>query len=605
MRVGKLIAGVLFILAAAGWHWALPVQAQQSLEECSTLGFNNPPEQILLGVGQVRVFAMHHKQCLQDVATYDSIYQALDHELKVRVDPYRSPDHPNVVVFNELTALIFGVEGSRGEPARDNADQVISDDQNIYGSGSGTGAIIRTAAQYGGPIAYYDSPLRFGPTTSQQAAVERLFTALTDTYVRATVENLLRLAKNHGVYIAMSAPLPIVEGSKCTGAYAGWLACPGWHKSTDQVDRCALGDPDLGGCSVPYVYVADTPDVDNVGLMFAPDGSLYDLQPKVNLTPEEEDTIGWHEGSPSTIHAIGLHADDAARFPQVKFGIAISLDAFEHKIGSDPCPPDSTVNDASGVDDYPQFMQCLDSKDVNIVLQLAFNSASKECMSWTDFSEGGCNPGSWQPVGWMHSSWFAVQGRNPDGSFVHKNFRYAVNPFLVGNLFDVAGDGQTAIFARDDPRATTGCYAGDCAVALYLDAMLGYVDHPDQPWLAPFEGAKPGFLALTNWTMTRSDRYWLYRTRGGQQVGSKDSLQACEKGMAPGSGIQEGDCAENNEKPSALVADLDVGPAPPAAPSLLPTTTPAGMPLAALIPLLAGAGFVVRTRRAASPASAR
>ena len=173
------------------------------------------------------------------------------------------------------------------------------------------------------------------------------------------------------------------------------MACPGWHASSNQLDRCILGDPDLASpCQVPSVYVADTPNIDNVELVFAPDGELYDMQPKVNITGAEEGTFGWHEAAPSTIHAIPLHGADAQQLPQVKLGIGISLDAFEHKLGAMPCPADNTVNDGPGVDDYPQFMQCLDSKGVNVFLQPEFNSAAKGCMSWTDFSQDTCVTGS-------------------------------------------------------------------------------------------------------------------------------------------------------------------------------------------------------------------
>ncbi|MEA2645177.1 MAG: hypothetical protein QOE92_260 [Chloroflexota bacterium] len=578
--------------------------AQASPEECSTLAYPYaPPEALLLGGGELRVFAMHHKQCLQDVATYATIHDAFDREMRFHVDPHRSDDHPNLVVFNELTGLMFGVEGSRGQSAREDADQVIADDQ-LIGQG-GAEAIARVAAGYAGPVAYYDSPARFGPTTGAPATVQRLFTAITDTMVRAAVEQFSALAREHGAYIVITAPLPVLEHQACAGDYAGWVACPGWHRSADPVDRCALGDPDLGGgpfpltCTVPYVYVADTPDIDNVAMFFAPDGTLYDMQPKVNMVAEEEDVLGWHEGSPSTIHAIGLHGDDAARLPQVRMGVGISLDAFEHAVGDEACPPDSAVNDGPGVDDYPWFMHCLDSKGVNVFLQPEFNSASRDCMGWADYSEGGCAPGSWQPVGWMHSAWFAVQGRNPDGGYVHQNFRYAVNPFLVGNLFDIAGDGQSAIFARDDPRAFTGCYAGNCATGIYDDPTLGFTSHPDAAFLAPWQGPKPGFLALTAWTMTPADASWPYRARAGQVAGSKDSLQACEKGLAPGSGVLSGDCSENNERPSALVADLRLPAAAAPTAAGLPGTgaAPGPAPLGVALVLCALAAVAPRRLR--------
>src|SRR5207237_735935 len=143
--------------------------------------------------------------------------------------------------------------------------------------------------------------------------------------------------------------------------------------------------------------------------------------------------------------------------------------------------------------------QCLDSKGVNVVIQPEFNDGTAQCMSWTDFTEAcGTAKASWQPLSWMSSAWYAVQARRADGTFVYRNFRYAVNPFLVGNLFDVAGDGQSAIFARTDARAARYWYAGDSNRALYA-AAGAYTDRPDDPVFARFEGAQPGFLALMPW----------------------------------------------------------------------------------------------------------
>jgi hypothetical protein len=596
-----LLGGLLLGSIAA--HNAADVQAAILPPACSVAqaGAFKPPEQILLDpTGRVRVFAMHHKQCLDDAASYQTIYDSLDVEIKAHVDPWRATDHPNLVVFNELTALIYGTEGTRGMAARQGSAEATLVDQFI--GQEGAAGIGTVAGHYALPLSYYEA--RFGPTSGIPGTVERLFTAITDTMVRASVETSSRLARTHGVYLLMDAPLPVLEGNACTGRYQGWVACPGWTSSTDPAAVAALTDPDLnvssscaGVAQTPCVYVAQTPVIDNVALMFAPDGSLYDLQPKVSLTGTELNPLGWNQASPATIHAIGFFGADAAKFSDIKMGIGISLDAFEHSITSgDPC---AQPRDSHGTFDY--FMQCLDSKGVNLFLQPEFNSASDSCMSWTDFSEagtgaGGCNPGSWQPVGWMHSSWFAVQGRNPDGSFVHKNFRYAVNPFLIGNLFDVAGDGQSAIFARDDSRAHTGWYAGDSSAQLYANPALGYVDHADEAYLAPFEGPKPGFLVLTAWTMPEGSPNSLYRTKSGQSLGTTDSLQACERGLGPGSGFTTAPCAENSYRPSALVADLFLS--RPSTLGATPNTAPGdAAPPAALLLALGAAILLAASRR--------
>ncbi|MCA1599576.1 MAG: hypothetical protein LC769_11305, partial [Chloroflexi bacterium] len=452
-RVGSLLVCLALLTAQA---MLTPPAAAQSAN-CG-----GAPDATLLSGGEVRVFAMQHKQDLADDATYASIKDSLDCELAAEVDPYRAADHPNVVVFNELTGLSYGTEGSRGSAARTGAAGATFVDTAVGQPGAlGIGGV---AGPYAVPITYYSA--LFGPPSGVPQTIDRLFTAITDTMVRAVVENVSALARSHRAYIVFGAPLVTNEGAACTGLYAGWAACPGWHSSTSPADVAALVDPDLNSSSscagvtqAPCVYVADTTNVDNVALFFAPDGTLYDMQPKVNLTGLEINPLGWHQANAATIHAIGLRGADAARYPAVKFGVGISLDAFETQVGAVSCPAEADPGMTSNP--YPQFMQCLDSKGVNVFLQPEFNDGSAACMSWTDFTEN-CGPtGSWQPLSWMRSAWSAVQG----GRF--SNFRYAVNPFMVGNLFDIAGDGQSAIFSRDDARAGTGWYAGDRADALY------------------------------------------------------------------------------------------------------------------------------------------
>ncbi|HXA42069.1 MAG TPA: hypothetical protein VNV65_04040 [Candidatus Solibacter sp.] len=573
-----------------------------------------PPQEVLPGRGEVRVFAMQHHTVLSDATSYETIYQSLDRELRAQVDPYRAPDRPNIVVFNELNGLTYAVEGSRAKPARDNAASLTHID-HVLGQ-EGAAAIGAVAPAYAGPISYYATLPGFPIPTGQAQVVERLFTALTDTLVRAVVENSACLARAHHAYVVIGTPLPVLEGSACQGWYAGWPACPGWHASTRPQDTIALEDPDLA--PAPSVYVADTPNVDNVELVFAPDGSLYDMQPKVNLTTTELTTLGWNQASPSTIHAIGLAGADAVRFPEVKMGIGISLDAFEVATSTVPCPPGR--GGLTTANPYPQFMQCLDSKGVNLFLQPEWNSAATDCMSWTDYAEAGstggptvCGAGwSWQPLSWMRSAWFSVQGRNPDGSFVFKNFRYAVNPFIVGHLFDVAGDGQTAIFSRFDPRAVSGWYAGDSSADLYKVAGP-FTDRADSPEFAQFEGPQPGFLALASWVIPESSPAARYRTRTPALApGDPGSLQSCEHGLAPDSGVTPAAaisrfgtdrCSENNYHSTSLVADLDLSSRSTSVAALgasLPLTSPGDPRWAALggvlLLFLLGGGLILTER---------
>jgi hypothetical protein len=492
--------------------------------------------------GLIRVFAVQHRQTLAAAATYASIAADLGCELNA-IDALRSTVEPNVVVFDELNGLIDATEGTRGSAARAGSSQATLVDQLI--GQPGTAGIGSVAGAYTAEIAYYNA--KFGAPASQDSEVERLFTSVTDTMVRAVVENGSRLAQAHGDYLIIGAPMPILEGSACTGAFTGRPACPGWHASTNPVDIAALQDPDLAPVSA--VYVADTPNIDNVSLVFAPDGTLYDLQPKVNLTTLEISPLGWHQAAPSTIHAISLYGADAVALPQVQLGIAISLDGFINAPASgDPCATPAA------------YLACLDSKGVNVVVQPDFNDGVSPCWSWTDFTEDcGTTQASWQPLAWMRSAWFDVQGRRPGGVFAFSHFLYSVNTFQVGNLFDVSGDGQTAIFARNDSRASPAWYAGDSNGALY-GAPGVYTDRADDPRYAAFEGAEPGFLALMPWKIAEGTSASLARrATPALAAGDPGSLQSCEQGLAPGSNVtasQSPLCSENDYIDGIVAADL-------------------------------------------------
>lgn len=591
----------------------LPGMSQPAVAASPNCG--GSPDVVLAGGGQVRVFAMQHKEDLADDATYQSIHDALECELTSKVDPYRAADHPNVVVFNELTGLSYGTEGVRGAVARGGSSQATLVEQLVgVQGGAGIGTV---AAGYAPQIALYIAALGAPAPGDVPATVDLLFTAVTDTMVRAVVENVSALAREHGVYIVFGAPLVAHEGAACAGQFAGWAACPGWHRSTDPADIARYADPVV---APTYAYVADTKNVDNVALFFGPDGALYDMQPKVNLTGIEIGTLGWHQANASTIHAIGLRGGDTIRFPGVKFGVGISLDAFETATSATPCPAEP--DPGAKADPYPQFMQCLDSKGVNVFLQPEFNDGGQACMSWTDFTEDCGGRPSWQPLSWMRSAWGAVQARAPGGGFQFPHIQYAVNPFMVGNLFSISGDGQSAIFARDDPRAHPGWYAGDSSAALYNGAGVGvYTDRADDPRYRRYEGPQPGFLALARWVIPESVPAAQFRCKpvaampdcvAGKNVlapGDAGSLQSCEKGLAPGSNVTSGLCAENQYRATALVADLfpaaaASAPTPPS-PTALPLTSATSLPalplsaLGVLVALALAAGAVALARRPA------
>jgi hypothetical protein len=122
----------------------------------------------------------------------------------------------------------------------------------------------------------------------------------------------------------------------------------------------------------------------------------------------------------------------------------------------------------------------------------------------------------------MTSTWRAVSDPT-----VH--FAYNVTPMMVGNLADLAFDGQSAITARG--LRGPGChYVGNAT----------WVAGEDRPDLVADAGAKPEFLALSPWV--RPD-------------GPRDALRATGAALAPGSGSP----LEDDYLETALVADLPLG----------------------------------------------
>jgi len=134
----------------------------------------------------------------------------------------------------------------------------------------------------------------------------------------------------------------------------------------------------------------------------------------------------------------------------------------------------------------------MDAQGVDVMVQAEANPGR-----WA--GEGGA--GQWQPQEWMGSAYRSVADPT-------LHVRYAVNPFMVGNLLDLPFDGQSAITARTSPRR--GAYIG-------------------MP-------SRPHFLALAPWVGS----------------GSRAQLEAESARLAPGSG----DPHENDYLETAVYADL-------------------------------------------------
>lgn len=446
----------------------------------------------------VRAFAMQFKQDIRHVETYATFRAKMRCLMEEYVVPNLSGDVPNLVVFNEDIGLATLATGSRGEALRRFAGSRAG-----RGGGDQSGAPVAAAqaiglanAAYAPQVAYYQA--RFPGIDPRK----QVFLAATDTFARAFSQTFSDIARDYGVYVVASNN----QGE--------------FRESRDPSDIAALADPDLlaaGGVS--SVYVATGPEVWNQALLWGPDDvapsaprperNLLFRNKKVPLTPIERDFIALDPG-PSTGPEAATNIGPA-RIPgtAARLGFATSLPAFVYGY-----PMGAPRPAAAGCADTALYhMPCMDDLGVNVVVQAEANSGR-----WA----GTGGQGEWQPFEWMGSTWRAVA--DPTVSF-----RYNITPHMVGNLLDLAFDGQTAITARDGGYAPTH----------YVGNTLAAAEAPEiaDPEYAHFLGDTDHFVALVPWVVESDDRAIL------RNIGAR---------LAPGSG----DPLENDYLETAIWADL-------------------------------------------------
>lgn len=538
---------------------ALTIAAALWLAPAAHAACGLPQAEHVHGRGRVQVVAVQYKQSIPAMASYASVEAQLNCYFETYAAPYRRAGRPQLVVFDELTGLTFGLAGSRGALARAfAATPAATAPGGLTGQplGALAGAVGLIGAGYAGPLTFYATrfPSAYVDALLHDATVighggialpaSFVFLAATDTYVRAFIQTFSALARRYHTTVAAGGLLPVLTsaGQCAANGYRGWVSCPGWRATSDPAALAALRDPDLRGVS--QVYEAVTPTVSNATFFFAPNGRLYDVQPKVNLTPVELE-LGWQAAPPSTIHPIRLYDPRGRAVRGVRIGDAISLDAFQNGTVRRPCT------------DPRAYVACLARERVNLLLQPDFNDATASCASWADYQSACRQTPVWQPLEWMFSSWYDLEARRPGGRPLYPSFRYAVNPLMVGNIYDITGDGQSAIFARGDRREHRGFYVGDSGVAQgpYPDpTSADSLSSPAAPTsLRALDGPRRGFLAELPWVLPAriTDR-----DNPSLPAGSAASLESCTDGLAPGSGVRDGPCAENAYRPGAVVANL-------------------------------------------------
>jgi len=462
----------------------------------------------------VHAVALQHLQSVSDVTDFAAFRARIDCEMGQLVLPTLRAGHANLVSLNEYTGLEVFATGERGAAARAVAQTPAGRgalDQGGVPTGAAAG-LLAAASSYAGALAWYHLP----PAGSSSFSVHDLFIAATDTFVRGFLMALRDAAAKYSalaggpVYLVGSAPMPVryhavLQSQTDPASYAS--LCLLLYADPSQ---CATAPPDR-------LYVADEDGAYNVAFVVGPhpadpDHPWIGVQRKVNLvTLEGPSFLDLTPGAMADVQPIAVPGTD------VRLGIAISLDAF---LRATPC---SNSNPAS-------FTTCLDQRGANVLLQPEANDSLTPDGSWADYIDtsqdttGGGNP-QWQPLTWMNSAWLATADPS-------EHFRYAINSFMVGNLLDIAFDGQSAIFQRGGTHC--GHYVGD-------STFLGPypTGGPDEAPFAALAGDKPQFLALAPWAIPDTDR---------------GTLRARARAMAPGSGSP----LEDEYRETAVAADLHV-----------------------------------------------
>ena len=534
--------------------------------DCSSTHLGNRTE-TATGVadpaGDMRVFAIQYRQDLRYVESYESFRRKMECLLLDYVVPNRSPTLPNVVVLNEDIGLAALGIGTRGLGARTIAALPVKDPENLVGAIAALGSV---GAGYAAQVAYYAA---HEPQTGAQRLI---LAAATDTFVRAFMQTFSDLARAYDVYIVASNNQPEFREVRVA----------------DEPSAAALIDPDLlprylgGDLSMVYEAVDDAglglPDADagagaaginvyNKAFMWSPsdgvepyaaerfsrfalDGELTPADPRSNLvaavkktpvTTIERDLLDITDDGDMSVENTGpfpLAGSAPVADPPLpsaaRIGFGISLPSF--KWGTDFGQPFTGDGCASA----DTWMRCLDQRGMNVFLQ---PEANPGCC-WVDYIDQGWSPPAWQALSWMDSAWRAVA----DPSV--QNIRYAITPHMVGNLVDLAFDGQSVIFERCVSADAGDTCGGNSAQAFVgaedLIACPQELDRCDDPRLAAYAGLKRETIVMAPWLLADDPAL--------SPIDNRARLAARGHAMLAGSGSPY----ENGYLETAIWADLDL-----------------------------------------------
>jgi hypothetical protein len=486
-RVAFATAAAVALLPAP----AASAQSPPSARACSAANAKRTAPPIVAydpNPGSVRVFAMQFKQDVRHVQSHRAFRTKIECMVRQYVVPRMARGRANIVVFNEDIGLMTGATGKRGAAAR----AIMADPKAAPGC-EGQGFPCATIAALGAIGTAYSREMEAYRRRFPGIGVNGVFVAPTDTFARGWMDTFGDVAKRYGVYMV---------GSNNQAPF---------KESRSAADIKAFRDP--AGRRPQSVFVATRPEVYNEVFMWGPRDvrrkgpsmlrNVVARNRKVPLTPIEQQlqmTPGPATG-PAAVANVRPY-----RVPGTKARIAFatSLPAFVYgdvPAGADPCGNTAQY-----------YMRCLDKLGANLVIQDEANPGR-----WTGPDGDGVE--QWQPLSWMTSTWRAAA--DPTVAF-----DYNVTPHMVGNLADLAFDGQTAITQRG--LTGPGChYIGNAT----------WVAGDDRGDLTDEAGPKPEFLAIAPWVTPD---------------GPRADLRATGARLAPGSG----DPLENDYVETAVVADL-------------------------------------------------
>lgn len=437
--------------------------------------------------GTLRVFGIQYKQAIRHVRSYRSFRTAMRCMMEDFVVPYLDPGRPTLVVYPEDVGLMTLAVGDRGRSVREQATTPLRAPAGDQAPLSAASALAQLNTAYSPQVAAYQK--MFGPVDPRK----QVLLAATDTFARAFSRTFSDIARDYGVYV-------VASNNQAR------------YRQTRDPDEVALfADPGLRDEGV--AYVATSPRVTNGTFTWAPyttrpraprgERNLMFRNDKVPLTSLEVDLLGLDEGA-STGRA-GRRNAAGVVVEGFRLGFGTSLPAFTYGYPYGRRPDDLRPC----ADTSKTFMACMDHLGVDVVVQAEANPTR-----WA--GPGGYS--TWQPLEWMGSTWRAVADPTV-------GFRYNVTAHMVGNLLDLAFDGQSAI-TRRGARAPLRHYVGN----------VRFLAEDERVYL-PYAGPKREFIAFAPWVVRDAGR---------------DRLRDVAAALAPGSGHPR----ENEYLQTAVYADL-------------------------------------------------